>query len=106
LVSRGDCTRKTGVIGFCIGGGFALLSATNGYDAAAVNYGQLPRDLDAAGHPRRQGVPARQPRISQRRRSWPPLAAPLLRVTGIGPEPDSAQDAWHRITAFFNTYLN
>jgi carboxymethylenebutenolidase len=29
-----------------MGGGFALLSASSGYAAAAVNYGQLPKDLD------------------------------------------------------------
>lgn len=48
LMSRNDVTDKTGVIGFCMGGGFALLLANKGYDAASVNYGMLPKDLDAA----------------------------------------------------------
>ena len=45
LDDRDDCTGRIGITGFCMGGGFALLSAPR-YDfgAASVNYGEVPKD--------------------------------------------------------------
>lgn len=45
LVDHPRSSGRVGVVGFCLGGGLAVLVAGSGrYDAASVNYGAVPKD--------------------------------------------------------------
>ena len=136
LAGRPDCTGKTGVIGFCLGGGFALLCAPRpGYDVAAVNYGDVPKDADTvlAGacpvvgsfggrdlmgtqHPERLQRALAVLEVPHDVHVYPGsghrfmtqsagAGALLAKVGRMSYQPEDAADAWRRIFAFFGTYL-
>jgi carboxymethylenebutenolidase len=48
LTAQNGCGAPVGIVGFCMGGGFALVAAPRGgYAAAAVNYGLVPKRAEA-----------------------------------------------------------
>jgi carboxymethylenebutenolidase len=94
VLERPDTTDKVGIIGFCMGGGFALATASTGFAAAAPNYGLTPKDLDAALSEACPIVAS----YGKRDRGLPGAAATLeaeLRTRGITHDVKEYPDAGH-----------
>lgn len=134
LTAQVSCTGSVGIVGFCMGGQFALVMSPTGFDASAPFYSApLPRHLDQVLHGacpvvgsfgsrdvlgigaasklrselEKQGIPHDVQSYAGVGHSFANQlpVQPLLRIVGFGYDDAATEDAWRRVFAFFGEHL-
>lgn len=133
LLGLAETTTAVGVVGFCLGGGFALVASTKGFGASAPFYGFVPEQAEealAGACPIVASFGERDPFVidgEQKLRkalvfngvehdikTYSGVAhsfanqlpmQPIARITGFGYSPEAEAHAWQRVYAFFGKHL-